>query len=228
MRNKWFKVGIGVVTLTIGLLALSAQAVDNTNTNTTTNTSTNTSTVTSQSNANSTVSHKDQPVGGARAPSISVSNSDVCVSGVSGGAQTSMVGLSFGTTVIDKNCERIKLSRELRKGGMKVASIALLCQDSRVFQAMIMSGTPCPAKGKIGLQAAKFWNTYPELRPDYQEYLDNKQILIDAGYINEDGSLVVVVKTEPESETPPVPLVEEIKDAVENIRNGDVPEFDWE
>ena len=176
-----------------------AFAVDNTNTNTSTSTVTTTNTSTSDVTSNSTntttnnsattIDHKNQPVGGARAPTVSVTNSDVCVSGVSGGAQSNMLGISFGTTVTDKNCERIKLSRELRKGGMKVASVALLCQDPRVFQAMIMSGTPCPAKGAIGKQAANYWNSYPELRPDFKEYLENKKILIDAGYINEDGSL---------------------------------------
>jgi hypothetical protein len=59
---------------------------------------------------------------------------------------------------------------------------------------MIMSGTPCPAKGQIGKEAAKFWNSYPELRPDFKEYLNNKRILIEAGYINEDGTLVTEIK----------------------------------
>jgi hypothetical protein len=187
--------------LIVSLFYFSADAlaVDNTNTNTSTSTVTTTNTSTSDVTSNSTntttnnsattIDHKNQPVGGARAPTVSVTNSDVCVSGVSGGAQSNMLGISFGTTVTDKNCERIKLSRELRKGGMKVASVALLCQDPRVFQAMIMSGTPCPAKGAIGKQAANYWNSYPELRPDFKEYLENKKILIDAGYINEDGSL---------------------------------------
>jgi len=177
---------------TVLIMSGMANAVDNTYTTTTTSNST----VNSSSNntSASTVDHKNQPVGGAKAPSISVSNSDVCVSGVSGGVQSNIVGLSFGTTVIDANCERLKLSRELRKGGMKVASIALLCQDPRVFQAMIMSGTPCPAKGKIGPEAAGYWNAYPELRPDFQEYVANKQILIDAGYLNKDGSLNTGVK----------------------------------
>jgi len=182
------------------LISYDSYAVDNTNTNTNTSTSTITNTTTSDvtsnstntttNTSNSTVDHKNQPVGGARAPTVSVSNSDVCVSGVSGGAQSNMLGISFGATVTDKNCERIKLSRELRKGGMKVASIALLCQDPRVFQAMIMSGTPCPAKGKIGKEAAAFWNAYPELRPDFDIYLDQKQVLISAGYIDEDGNLI--------------------------------------
>jgi len=166
-----------ILMLTV-LIALNSYSADNTTTSTVTSTS------------KSVVEHSNQPPTGARAPSISVSNSDVCVSGVSGGAQTSVVGLSFGATLVDVNCERIKLSRELRKSGMKVASVALLCQDPRAFQAMIMSGTPCPAKGQIGTKASDFWNAYPELRPDYKEYLENKRILIEAGYINEDGTLV--------------------------------------
>jgi len=188
------KLAFALVGLT--LISLESYAVDNTYTTTTTSNSTvnSTSNNTSNSTSASTVDHKNQPVVGAKAPSISVSNSDVCVSGVSGGVQSNIVGLSFGTTVIDANCERLKLSRELRKGGMKVASIALLCQDPRVFQAMIMSGTPCPAKGKIGPEAAGYWNAYPELRPDFQEYVANKQILIDAGYLNKDGSLNTGVK----------------------------------
>jgi len=182
---------------TVLIMSGMANAVDNTYTTTTTSNST----VSSSSNntSASTVDHKNQPVGGAKAPSISVSNSDVCVSGVSGGVQSNIVGLSFGTTVIDANCERLKLSRELRKGGMKVASIALLCQDPRVFQAMIMSGTPCPAKGKIGSEAAGYWNSYPELRPDFKEYVANKQILIDAGYLNKDGTLATGIELDEET-----------------------------
>jgi len=185
------------------LFGIQVHAADNTYTTTTTSNSTVNSTSNNNSTSASTVDHKNQPVGGARAPSVSVSNSDVCVSGVSGGVQSNVVGLSFGTTVIDANCERLKLSRELRKGGMKVASIALLCQDPRVFQAMIMSGTPCPAKGKIGNDAAGYWNSYPELRPDFQEYVANKQILIDAGYLNKDGTLATGVELDEETSFKP-------------------------
>ena len=182
--------------LVLLMVPLSVLAVDNTYTTTTTSTSSSTVNSTSNTTSNSTVSHKDQPVGGARAPSMSVTNSDVCVSAVSGGAQSNVIGLSFGSTVIDENCERLKLSRELRKSGMKVASVAILCQDPRVFEAMINSGTPCPAKGQIGEDAKKFWNTYPELRPDYKEYRQNLQTLIDAGYLDKDGNLIVGGKSE--------------------------------
>jgi len=168
------------------LIPLSVYSADTNITTTTTSTSTNTN----NTNSTSTVDYKNQPVQRSSAPTISVTNSDVCVSAVSGGAQTNVLGISMGVTVTDENCERIKLARELRSGGMKVASVAIMCQDARVFQAMIDSNTPCPFKGLIGDQAKEMWNKYPELRPDYEDYLAKKQILINAGYMDEDGNMI--------------------------------------
>ena len=54
---------------------------------------------------------------------------------------------------------------------MKVASIALLCQDERVFEAMIQAGTPCPIDGKIGKEALALWSKYDHERPDYETYI---------------------------------------------------------
>ena len=95
----------------------------------------------------------------AVSPNIVINNQDVCVTAVSGAAQTAVVGLSLGTTLRDKNCERLKLARSLYGMGMKVASVSLLCQDERVFEAMEMAGTPCPIDGKIGDAAKKLWRT---------------------------------------------------------------------
>ena len=52
---------------------------------------------------------------------------------------------------------------------MKVASVGILCQDKRVFQAMEMAGTPCPYMGKVGKAAAKGWQENKTDRPDYKE-----------------------------------------------------------
>ena len=52
---------------------------------------------------------------------------------------------------------------------MKVASVAILCQDTRVFKAMEMAGTPCPYKGKVGKEATKKWSDNKMDRPDYQD-----------------------------------------------------------
>ena len=89
----------------------------------------------------------------ASAPSFSAQSQDVCATGVSVGIQTFGTGFSGGKTNRDMNCERIKLAKVLYDFGMKVGSVALLCQDERVFEAMINAGTPCPVDGKIGKDA---------------------------------------------------------------------------
>ena len=96
--------------------------------------------------------------------------------GVSGSVSTGVFGLSGGKHVVDLNCERIKLAKVLQDFGMKVASVAVLCQDPRVFMAMEAAGTPCPFDGKIGAEAAALWDTYEELRPDYKLYKDRMEI----------------------------------------------------
>ena len=108
----------------------------------------------------------DKSVPTANAPSIVVNNNDVCRSGMSVGAQTGFFGISTGHTIIDKNCERIKLARSLYFMGMKVAAVSLLCQDARVFDAMTMAGTPCPYKGKIGTEAKLAWEADQDAAPD--------------------------------------------------------------
>ena len=97
--------------------------------------------------------------------------------GVSGSITTGIVGISGGKHFVDENCERIKLSKVLQDFGMKVASVAILCQDQRVFEAMNSAGTPCPFQGKIGREAASMWEKYPELRPDYENHVERTKII---------------------------------------------------
>ena len=113
----------------------------------------------------------------ASAPSVTNAGSDVCLAGASAGVQTFGIGVSGGKSFRDKNCERIKLSRELNSLGMKVAAVAILCQDERVFFAMEQAGTPCPFEGKIGKQAKAAWKKYDKLRPDYETYVNNLIII---------------------------------------------------
>jgi hypothetical protein len=120
---------------------------------------TNTTVSSTVTSSNNTVSSNtiDRTPPTASAPNIVINNQDICVTAVSAAAQTSIVGLSIGTTFRDKNCERLKLARSLYGMGMKVASVSLLCQDKRVFEAMNMAGTPCPIDGKIGEEAKQLW-----------------------------------------------------------------------
>jgi hypothetical protein len=149
-------------------------------TNDTTNNTTNTT------NNNSTI-----PVPSSSAPSMSAYSQDVCVTGRSGGIQLPGVGVSGGTTVRDMNCERMKLSKLLNDYGMKVAAVAILCQDERVFEAMEQAGTPCPFEGKIGKSAKDQWKKYDVERPDYDKYVDrmDTRIEIDERIMKEEGIL---------------------------------------
>ena len=107
----------------------------------------------------------------AGAPSYNSMTQDVCAVGASMGIQTFGVGVSGGKHFIDKNCERLKLARILNDFGMKVAAVAILCQDERVFESMIQAGTPCPIDGKIGKNAQALWKKYDFERPDYKKYV---------------------------------------------------------
>jgi hypothetical protein len=123
-----------------------------------------TSRSTTESTSNSTTTVKSPPPT-AVAPAITIINSDVCAVAVSGATQTQILGISFGATMTDKNCERLKLARSTFDMGMKVAAVAIMCQDERVFTAMMNAGTPCPVDGKIGEQAKAIWDANPERVP---------------------------------------------------------------
>ena len=127
------------------------------------------STSNSQSNSTSTSVNETtvkSPPPSAISPGITVINNDLCTVGVSGAVQTQILGISGGSTVRDMNCERIKLAKNLYDMGMKVAAVSTLCQDDRVFTAMMNAGTPCPVDGKIGEEAKRIWDNNPERKPE--------------------------------------------------------------
>ena len=53
--------------------------------------------------------------------------------------------------------------------GMKVAAVSVMCQDKRVFDAMMMAGTPCPFDGMIGEDAKAAWTANVEEQPVKEE-----------------------------------------------------------
>ena len=127
-----------------------------------------TSTTTTNSTSNSDI--KSAPPT-ASAPSYNSMTQDVCSTGASLGVQTFGIGITGGKHFIDKNCERLKLARILNDFGMRVAAVAILCQDPRVFESMISAGTVCPIDGKIGKEAMQLWARYGHERPDYNVYM---------------------------------------------------------
>ena len=140
-----------------------------------------TSRSTSTTNSNSTTTIKSPPPT-AVAPAVTTINNDVCAVAASGAVQTQILGISMGGTMRDMNCERIKLSKNLYDMGMKVAAVATLCQDERIFTAMIAAGTPCPVEGKIGSDARAEWERRGVLDSVKKENVGNyatKQPVID-------------------------------------------------
>jgi hypothetical protein len=101
--------------------------------------------------------YQGQPVPSAIAPSMSAFSQDVCGIPVSGAISSTVIGVSGGSVYTDSNCERIKLAKTLNDLGLKVAAVSTLCADNRVWDAMMMSGTPCPIDGLIGDEARNEW-----------------------------------------------------------------------
>ena len=156
--NKLF---FGCIILMIASTSYAQQVDDIIRTEATTN-----STVNSKSN---TTTELKSPPASAISPTINTSNSDLCTFGVAGAIQTQILGISTGTQVTDENCERLKLSKTLYDMGMKVAAVSTMCQDPRVFKAMMMAGTPCPYDGLIGQEAKVAWETNVEEQPVKEE-----------------------------------------------------------
>jgi hypothetical protein len=138
-----------------------------TNVNQTTSASTQDVTSNNINKNDSTITQKivQPPPTAIAPPMMSGGNADLCTTGASAAVQTQIFGLSMGGTTRDLNCERLKLSKTLFDMGMKVAAVATMCQDRRVFDAMLQAGTPCPYEGKIGTEALSAWNANPDKLP---------------------------------------------------------------
>jgi len=132
---------------------------------------------TSTSDVNTTTKLESPPPS-AITPTMNISNSDLCTVGVAGAVQTQILGISMGTTVRDMNCEKLKNAKTLYDMGMKVAAVSIMCQDERVFDAMMNAGTPCPYQGLIGDDAKAAWLSNSQDTPEeilIEEEMDEKQ-----------------------------------------------------
>lgn len=167
-------VNTGTMTYNNNNTSTSSNINVNTNNNNNTSTATNinqnvqSGTLTNNNNNVSKIDQTlHQPPPTAIAPAMMSMGTDLCVTGISGATQTQIFGISFGSTMRDVNCERLKLSKTLFDMGMKVAAVATMCQDRRVFDAMIQAGTPCPYEGKIGEAARLEWEANPTKIPTF-------------------------------------------------------------
>lgn len=135
-----------------------------------------------------TTTKLESPPPSAITPTMNISNSDLCTVGVAGAVQTQILGISMGTTVRDMNCEKLKNAKTLYDMGMKVAAVSIMCQDERVFNAMMNAGTPCPYQGLIGDDAKAAWSANSQDTPEeilIEEEIDEKtkQTLMGVGGI---------------------------------------------
>jgi hypothetical protein len=178
--EMWKKVikGFGILVLVILALCLENAIADVTSSGATTNTQSNNAgsntaitggyesatTYQSGSSSNSTTSNETNnstntktAVNPSNAPAMSVYGQDSCVIPLAAGITVIGFSGTFGSYYVDPNCERRKSVAVLSKLGMKVAAIALMCQDENVWESMMMAGTPCPVDGLIGEKAKARW-----------------------------------------------------------------------
>ena len=169
---KWLVLLLVVIAYVSSAEAQNSATVDNLSTNQQGNN------ITSNSNSNNPVNSTTNTYNGAApgthtpppsaiAPAFMGGGSDSCLIGISGSVSSSIIGFGGGTYRRDEQCELLKLAKTMNEFGLKVAAVAILCQDQRVFQGMAMAGTPCPYLGAIGKQATLLWQQNPEWRPDY-------------------------------------------------------------
>ena len=121
------------------------------------------------------------PVATSTAPSLMSTGPDSCLKSKSGGMQSTVIGFSKGDYVQDEECNRRKDAVVLFTLNMKIAAITRMCQNNDVWEAMLLSGTPCPivVKGKVivGKSAFVMLKTKPEIFiPNYKKLKKDKKL----------------------------------------------------
>ena len=117
-------------------------------------------------------SSSDMPVGSAIAPSYMSNGMETCLQGSGGSIQTGLIGITRGSYESDVDCNRRRDAKVLSDLGMKVAAIARMCEDVKVWRSLFISATPCPiiSSGRlvVGKRAFLLMKTQPSLYiPDY-------------------------------------------------------------
>ena len=171
--------GLGILVVVILALCLENAIADVTSSGSTTNTQSNNAgsntaitggyesatTYQSGSSSNSTTSNETNnssntktAVNSSSAPAMSVYGQDSCVIPLAAGITVIGFSGTFGSYFVDPDCSRRKMAKLLSQVmGTKVAGITLLCQDEKVWEAMMNAGTPCPVDGLIGEKAKARW-----------------------------------------------------------------------
>ena len=141
----------------------------------------NNNTTTNTNQYNGAGSASEIPVATATAPSLMSTGPDSCLKSKSGGMQSTVIGFSKGDYIQDPECNRRKDAQMLFTLNMKIAAITRMCQSDDVWEAMLLSGTPCPivVKGKVivGKSAFVMLKTKPEIFiPNYKKLDKDKKL----------------------------------------------------
>ena len=109
-------------------------------------------------NYNGAGAGRQMPVGSAISPSLMSSGMDSCLMSASTGLQVPLVGASAGKYYQDEECNRRRDAKVLKDLGMSVAAVARMCESQATFDAMFVSGTPCPilVNGKLVVGRAAY------------------------------------------------------------------------
>ena len=78
------------------------------------------------------------------APGLAAAGMETCLGSATGGVSLMGLGLTFGRTTPDEGCGIRLAARQLFAFGYPKAALALMCQDTRVAEAMATAGQPCP------------------------------------------------------------------------------------
>jgi len=126
------------------------------------------STVTGTTSSNTVSSSTIKGAATATAPSVSITNSDICkYAAGSMGVQTQVFGIATGgTVVVDEHCMRLKSARAFNAVGLKTVAASILSADPVSFRAMWLSGVYPPINGKLGDEARALWLENPQLLPE--------------------------------------------------------------
>lgn len=122
------------------------------------------------------IENKGQPVPSAMAPSMSAFSQDVCAIGISGAVNGGVFSIAGGTMATDQNCVQLRWAKFLSDSGLKVAAVSVACSSHKfIWQAMEMSGSPCPIGGAVGDAARNAWY---QLHPDWFEEIYGKEFVL--------------------------------------------------
>ena len=130
------------------------------------------------------------PVNTAIAPSLMSSGSDTCLQSRGTGIQVLDIGLSNGAYKQDEECNRRRDAKVFKDLGMILPAVSRMCQNKNNWEAMFISGNPCPilVKGKMvfGKNAVLAMRNQPDVYiPDYSKKKNFYDTILGIGETNE-------------------------------------------